>query len=360
MLVAMLLLVPRRVCAGWVRCRIAQDVYGCTASEVFLYKSGRSALRGLMEALRLASSDRRVAYVPDYVCNVVGEACKAAGFTTVEYPTDERCIPEWKALDDLVRKDAAPVVVLCSLFGSVPMQSPEAEALAQANPRVFIVADECQNLVPASPVKPGVNRAVVFSFNDKTCPGLMGGGVVCLADSGFTPVYTKGTFLRRILCSVALFRQWLLRVGRKTVHIIRLACVWRRPIAYRIPEHLEFSTCVRPHYDLVAEPIYKLSAARAWVSLLFLESYHRFRIENAMALRSGLYGLQVGFDLVSTQAGPPFLPVLLDGSPLPETFPAPVKAPYGSRVNQSSVYALKANISHVRYTASPVADFRTD
>jgi glycosyltransferase involved in cell wall biosynthesis len=350
-LVLLLLLVPRRWCAGWVRRRIAERIYDCAAAEVFLYKSGRAALRGLMEALRTASSDRHVAYVPDYVCNVVGDACRAAGFATVEYATDERCLPKWKELEERVRQDTAPVVVLCSLFGSVPAQAPEAVALEQANSRIFIVADECQNLMPDSPIKARANRAVVFSFNDKTCPGVMGGGVVCPGGGGLAPVFAKGKMLRRILCSTALFRQWLLRVGREAAHMVRLT--WSLPISYRASDGLEFSTGLRPHYDLVAEPIYKLSAVRAWVSLLFLESYRRFRIENARALRSGLDGLQVGLDLASAQTGPPFLPVMPGANPLPATFPAPVKAAYGRSVTQAAAsrhwIALKTNTPYVRY-----------
>ena len=356
---ALLLLVPRRVCAEWVRRRIARRVYGGSAADVLLYKSGRAALRGLLAGLRAASPDRRTAYVPDYVCNVVGAACRAAGFATVEYPTDERCLPKWKELEEQVRQDAAPVVVFCSLFGSVPAQMPEAEVLVQANPQTFIVADECQNLVPDSPVKPRANRAVIFSFNDKACPGLMGGGVVCPAGGGLAPVFATGAFPRRLLCSLALFRQWVLRVGRDTVQMVRLA--WGRPIIYRTSDRMEFSTCLRPHYDLVAEPIYKLSAVRAWVSLLSLESYRRSRVENAVALRSGCPGLQIGFDWASVQTGPPFLAVFPDALPLPETFPVPVKMAYGLSATQAATashrIALKTNIPYVRYEACdlPVA-----
>jgi glycosyltransferase involved in cell wall biosynthesis len=352
-LTALLLLVPRRISIAWIRRRIAQRVYGCSAAEVFLYKSGRAALRGLMQSLRTASSARRVAYVPDYVCNVVGEACRTAGFTTVEYASDERCLPVWKKLEALIESDEAPVVLLCSLFGSVPALAPEATTLAQLNPRIFIVADECQNLVPNSPVKARENRAVIFSFNDKTCPGLMGGGMVCSADSHLTPFLEKATAWRRFLCSIALFRQWLLRIGQESMHMLRLA--GRRPFSYPIPDRLEFSTCLRPHYDLVAESIYKLSAARAWVSLLFLESYRRFRIENGRVLQSCLQSLPVDFTLPSARTDPPFLPFLPDDAARSITFPAPVKAAYGKSETQPAAWrnllALKTNTSYVRYEA---------
>lgn len=347
------MLIPRRVCVGYVKFRIASYVYGCATSEVYLYKSGRSALVGLMEALRVASSKRRVAYVPDYVCNVVGEACRIAGFTTVIYPTDQQCIPDWKLLTDWVRNDVEPVVVLCSLFGSVPAQALEAETLGQSNPRVFIVADECQNLIPFSIVKPRSNWAVVFSFNDKSCPGIMGGGVVCLTDSGLIPIFQKGLLLRRVLCSVALVRQWLFRIGRVTTHIVHLACRRWRPITYQIPERFEFSNFIRPHYDLVPESIYKLSACRGCVSLLFLGSYHRIRIENAITLQTVLSDLQIGFDLAVAQSGPPFLPVLSRKALLPDKFPVPVKAPYGisdtEPIDRRRQIALKINIPYVRY-----------
>lgn len=355
-LTALLLLIPRRVSVAWIRRRIAQRVYGCSVAEVFLYKSGRAALRGLMQSLRNFSSARRVAYVPDYVCNVVGESCRAAGFTTVEYPIDERCLPVWEKLEALIESDEAPVVLLCSLFGSVPALAPEATTLAQLNPRIFIVADECQNLVPHSPVKARENRAVIFSFNDKTCPGLMGGGVVCSTDSNLSPFFKKATAWRRFLCSIALFRQWLLRIGQESMHRLRLA--GGRPFPYTIPDHLEFSTCLRPHYDLAAESIYKLSAARAWVSLLFLESYRRFRIENVRALQSCLQAVPVGCDMKSARTDPPFLPFLPGDGARSRTFPAPVKAAYGKSETQPAagrnLLALKTNTSYVKYETRPI------
>lgn len=328
-----------------VRRRIAQDVYGCREADVVLYKSGRAALRGLMEGLRSACPERRTAFVPDYVCNVVGEACRAAGFAVAEYPTDDRCRPDWTALEECVRREPAPVVVLCSLFGSVPVLAPEAAALDQANPRTFIVADECQNLVPDSPVKPRANRAVVFSFNDKTCPGVMGGGVVCSPDFGVTPAFARAPFARRVLCSVALAYRWVSGMLRDVLHALRLA-VGRCP-RYAVPDAPEYSTCLRPHYDLAPEPIYRLSAARARVSLRSLEDYRRIRIANAGALQAGL-----DVDAAAAQAGAPFLPVAASGDPAARHFPAPVKAAYGRTAHAAIPCrppAVKVNVPHVRY-----------
>ena len=329
-----------------VRRRLAQGVYDCRESEVFLYKSGRAGLRGLLEGLRAACPERRAAFVPDYVCNVVGAACRAAGFAVREYPTDARCQPDWKALEEGVRREAAPVVVLCSLFGSVPALAPEAAALARAHPQAFFVADECQNLVPDSPVKPRANRAVVFSFNDKTCPGVMGGGVACSADSGVAPAFARAPLARRVLCSVALAYRWFSGMSRHAVHVLRLAA--GRGPRHAAPAVPEYSTCLRPHYDLTPEPIYLLSAARARVSLRFLGEYRRLRIENALALQAGL-----AVDEAAAQAGAPFLPVAASGNPAARRFPAPVKAAYG-RTAQAGIdfrrrVALKINDPHVRY-----------
>lgn len=335
-----------------VRRRIAQGVYGCRESEVFLYKSGRAALRGLLEGLRSACPERRMAFVPDYVCNVVGEACRAAGFAVTEYPTDDQCRPDWQTLEESVRREAAPVVVLCSLFGSVPALAPEAAALEQANPRTFIVADECQNLVPHSPVKPQARRAVVFSFNDKTCPGVMGGGVACSADSGVAPAFARAPLARRVLCSVALAYRWVSGMLRNTSQTVRLA-PGKEP-RYAAPDAPEFSTCLRPHYDLAPEPIYLLSAARARVSLRFLGEYRHLRIENALALRAGL-----DVDEAAAQAGAPFLPVAASGNPAARSFPAPVKAAYGRTAHAVAAshrrVALKINVPHVRYEIREMA-----
>ena len=340
------LLVPRGVCVAQVRRQMARRVYGCAESEIHLFKSGRAALRGLMAGLRAADPARRVALVPDYVCNVVGAACRAAGFETAEYPTDARCRPDWKALEDRVRGEAAPVVVLCSLFGTVPVLDPEALALEKANPRTFIVADECQNLVPDSPVKPRADRAVVFSFNDKTCPGVMGGGVACSADSAVVPAFVRPPLARRILCSVALAYRWTSEILRTCGHAIRLAA--GRSPAYGVPDSPEFSTCLRPHYDLVAEPIYKLSAARAWASLRSLETDRRIRIENARTLQAVM-----AVDPGAVEAGPPYLPLAPGGETAAKRYPVPVKAAYGRTAFHVAApnhgISLKINVPYVRY-----------
>lgn len=354
-LVAALLLMPKRICAAWLRRRISRYVFGCAASDVYLYKSGRAALRGLMDTIRIISPNRQVAFVPDYVCNVVGDSCRASGFRTVVYPTDARCLPEWKTLSNMIRNEPAPVVVFCSQFGSVPSQAPEAGDLERVSPNVFIVADECQNLILASPIKARHNRAVVFSFNDKTCPGLMGGGVVW-PRAGTAPLaFVQAPFLRRSLCSLALIRLWLLRISQITIHLARLAI--RRPPAYKIPDSLEYSVALKPHYDLVPEPIYRLSVARACVSLLFLGSYRRVRLENIQALQTGFRGLQAGFDTAAPQSGPPFLPLFSQNGRWPETFPCPIKAGYGTSptITSRSMIAARINVPYVRYESGKQA-----
>jgi glycosyltransferase involved in cell wall biosynthesis len=322
-LTAALLLLPRRWCVHAVARRMARRVYGCAEDEVFLYKSGRTALRGLMDGLRAAGPERRKAVVPDDVCNVVGDACRAAGFEVAEYPVDPKGVPDWTALAGQLGSEACPVVVvLCSLCGTVPALSIEAKELARAHPGAFWVLDECQNLVPDSPVRIRANQAVVFSFNDKTCPGVMGGGVVCSQESGVAPAMARSPFSRRVSCSVALFLRWAKQVLNNVRQAVRLTRA--RPLRHKIPDALEYSTCRRPHYDLVPEPIYKLSAARALVSLWFLESYRRIRLENAATL-SPVAG--IGLDAVA--AGAPFLPVTRNGDNQDGRYPAPVKAAYG-------------------------------
>lgn len=332
-----------------IRRRLAQDVYDCRPDEVFLYKSGRAALRGLLAGLKSADPARRTAFVPDYVCNVVGAAGRAAGFAVAEYATDAQGRPEWAALGAALRSEEAPVLVLCSLFGAVPALAPEAAEILQAQPRLFVVADECQNLVPHSPVKPQANRAVVFSFNDKTCPGVMGGGVVCLRDAGVAPVFVRAPFRRRAICSVALAYRWTSGGLRAVAHGIRLAL--GRSNAYAAAEAPEFSTCLAPHYDLVPEPIYRLSAARARISLRHLDEYRRLRLENAQALQTGL-----AVEVAAAQAGAPYLPVA--AAPAAGRYPAPVKAAYGRTAHAAipgRPPAVKVNVPHVRYEVRPAA-----
>lgn len=154
-----LMILPKSWVVKRVRCLISSRMFSAEANHILLYKSGRAAIRALMTELK-EKQGRRVAFVPDYVCNVVPKACEDAGFILKEYPTDEHFIPVWDQLQQLLGEDDNSVLLICSLMGSSPVLAPEMKQLEQSHSELFVVADECQNLVANSPVMLKHNRAL--------------------------------------------------------------------------------------------------------------------------------------------------------------------------------------------------------
>ncbi len=347
-------LLPRAALVRILRRQISRDVFSCSRESVTLYKSGRAALRGVLETLHRCDVRRTSVLIPDYICNVVARACCAAGFHVRTYSTTEACVPEWTELEHIVRTTEAPVVLLCSLFGSVPVKDEHVKGLLSFNKQTIIVADECQNLIPHSGVEKTLAHVIVFSFNDKTCPGVMGGGAVWNHGSFGKPFVEKAPFMMRWKCRGGLCGLWLKRVWIEARHILRLC--FSVPVGYTQPTRFEYSECRSPHYDLRAEGIYAISAARAIVSVRALARYRDLRAANINNIMDSFVRESIVNVSATKMHAPPFVPVV-------PTFvnmyscdiPFPLKAPYASPDDPSKTirpfYAIKLTTPFVRFVS---------
>jgi hypothetical protein len=144
--------------------------------------SGRTALVAVAEKIARRTQDRK-ALVPDYICDAVHKALGAVGFTTIPYATDSRCEPDARDLEAMVIRCEPAVILTASLFGSSAML----DWLSLAATRDFltrrgvsVLVDLCQDvrLVKHLPKGYGEWLDAVVSFNDKSFPGIMGGGVI--------------------------------------------------------------------------------------------------------------------------------------------------------------------------------------
>ncbi|MCD4832131.1 MAG: hypothetical protein K8R02_10085 [Anaerohalosphaeraceae bacterium] len=329
---------------------ISNGIFSAETSCIILYKSGRAAICALMTELK-EKQGRQIAFIPDYICNVVPKACEDAGFVLKEYPTDEYFVPIWDQLEQRLCEDESSVLLICSLMGSSPVLAPEMKMFEQSHPKLFIVADECQNLVENSPVTLKRNRAIVFSFNDKTCPGLMGGGIVCSPESSLSPEYQQSSFKREMKCSIFFAGSLLKRITREARHILKLAL--RCSVYYRIPSNYEYSIFQKAHYDTRSEPIHRISAVYALLNLAALKQYAKVREENCRVL-----ALATGCDVAIMQDGfssltaPAFMP-LPQEMDVHSVYPSPVKAPYAKHKDPKTcnrkLYSIKVNIPYVTY-----------
>jgi len=293
------------------------------ARHVIFFKSGRSALSAVFEALAREQRGVQV-LVPDYICNVVPRAVSRAGLEAVSYRTTEGFEID---LDDLLEKVAKPsvaAVVLASLFGAQNTSQTVVDRIRRARNDVLLVLDDCQNLLLNRAVVPDARTVVVFSFNMKTITGSMGGGV-CLGDNGFDLQPPEMNQLRdfRLECAIGMLflKQVCLRAWRSIGK--RLG---RR--VYK-PPCLEYSHATgRIHYDMVPQRIAKLSLARAITRMRTAAETESLRKRNFEALSGFLQQTGAG-EVVSTHctASAPFVPVRLVKPALLTLMPW--KGPYG-------------------------------
>jgi hypothetical protein len=299
-------------------------VGGC---RVLFFKSGRSALSALFEALAEEYPGRRV-LVPDYICNVVPRAVTRAGLGLLAYRTSDRFEADLGDLQVRLEDASVAALVLASLFGSDNTCPAMLRRVREVRPDLLVVLDDCQNLLLNRAVLPDARTAVVFSFNMKTIAGAMGGGV-CLGEDGFDLQHPEAQWLPgfRLECAVAMV--FLRQVCRR---------VWRGiqgRLGRRLydPPGLEYSEAAgRIHYDMLPQPIAKLSLVRAIIGMRAAARTESMRKRNFEELRSFLQRTGAG-EIVPTPcpASAPFVPVRL------------VKPAFLTRVPWKGPYALEGD-----------------
>lgn len=310
---------------SWLETEVSRAILGgfCLGpSELRLFKSGRSALSAICEALSRELPGCKV-LVPDYICNVVPRAVTRAGLKAGTYRTTERFELDERDLEAKLADATVGAVVLASLFGADNTSAARVEWIRQVRPDVFIVLDDCQNLVLNRPVPADPRTVVVFSFNGKTIQGAMGGGVVF--DGAALNLQAPPRDRRRELrlevavWMVFLKQCWERWAGR--LQQLRGCRQWKAP-------SVEYSHAVgRIHYDMEVQRIAKLSLVRALLELRRAPLTEARRKEQFAALRGFLDRTGAG-ELVET-AYPeraPFVPVKLRDSSLLTRLPW--KGPY--------------------------------
>jgi hypothetical protein len=247
--------------------------------DIVYFKSGRAALRGFLESLKHNNQKYQIIFLPDYICNVVYQAAENASFSIYSYKTNDDFSPVWNELLSSIRDKSHPVVLLASMFGRVNSSQKNIQRILDSNPDTFIVADECQHLVTNSAIGSGKNMVVLFSFNKKTIPGLMGGGV-CV-DGSFRkfikPIKPKK------LKSVEVNARLFFRFAKEILSYIHLF-IGKSTLNHVDVSGYDYSVGRSIIYNTSPHEIAKLSVIRAWVCLRRLESIERLRQKNYKAI----------------------------------------------------------------------------
>jgi len=312
-----LMVFPRSFLERRVRAMLLEGCFrGCT--KVSFYKSGRSALRAVFARIAQQEGESGV-LLPDYVCNLISRAAVDAGLSVSTYRTDEAFQPDIEELERRLRELRPAAVVLASLFGSQAHREETVKRIRAISTQVIVIADECQNVTTEGTPDPDERTVVVFSFNGKNVPGVMGGGMCWRSDQlSIAPAPKRFWSDLRLELHVA----WLVlrQIGDRIRRSLRALC--GRAHGTRTWPPREHSECRRLHFDTEVQPIAKLSLIRAWFGLARLgrlearrrRNYRRFR----EALQEGGRGR-----LITTERGDvaPFIPFTCADAELPGQMP---------------------------------------
>jgi len=318
-------LLPRRGLEQTARQIIlSRFLTGC--DEAVFFKSGRSALRAVFRSLAGLTPHMAV-LMPDYICNVVPRAARLEGFECIGYRTDDCCAVDKDDLRHRLQSQPVAAVVLASLFGASNTTPALVEAIRSVSPQTVIVLDECQNLVPDNNVRPDPRTLIVFSFNRKTIPGAMGGGVAFCRN--FLNLHSPKAQARDMVLE---FYVWLVVMNQVREHTrAMLRRLHGRP-PYP-PPHIEYTPeRGRMHYDLEIQRIARLSLCRAVDGMLRFSQLQRARQSNFIRLQQYLVRSGAGSLLrVESPQNCPFVPIKLKELRLVGEIS--LKGPYGLEGN---------------------------
>ncbi|MBX9785993.1 MAG: hypothetical protein K2Y08_01525 [Alphaproteobacteria bacterium] len=158
--------------------KILLNTEGYTFTPQF---SGRVALQNLIQYFSSEMESSRCLYLPDYICNVVFKASEIVDANRIIYPTDVRCEPVLSFLKRAIRKKKVGIIVLASIFGSsalLKLLNREKVRKFIEKENIKIILDLCQDISLLKHVPISKNIGVIISFNNKSFPGLMGGGIL--------------------------------------------------------------------------------------------------------------------------------------------------------------------------------------
>lgn len=141
--------------------------------QLSFFKSGRSALYA---ALKQYKADGYLhVFIPYRVCNLITIAARQVGLTVHYYSLDKLQKFQQGTFND----PGKSVVITVSIWGREFNTGAYLQFIrASFSNTPPIIVDECQNLLINSSLEHAALRSedvVIFSFNDKTIPGFMGG-----------------------------------------------------------------------------------------------------------------------------------------------------------------------------------------
>ncbi len=228
--------------------------------------SGRVALASIAALPRFS---RRVALLPEYLCNVVPLAFERSGWSVHGYAVDERFEPDAPAIAARAAELGADLLLLAPLYGAdggLAWWLGDEGRTARGRLGLALVLDLCQDAgaLARLPAVLGGDWAALVSFNDKSFPGAM--GALTWTDLDLPPPLLPG---------VGAALQMVARVLRRLL-------LPHRPDDER---GFEFSNASRFPYAFGTTGPTRLQMALGWVGLSWLP---RWQDRRRAAVAAGL------------------------------------------------------------------------
>jgi hypothetical protein len=312
---------------------LLEEKYYSGFKQLLFYKSGRSALAALFQTLKQPGRPTTI-LMPDYICNVVTAAAQAEGMVTQTYRTDSLFHPDLQDLTAKMEHDDVAFILFASIFGAQNNSSELIDWVFSQRPDLFIVLDECQNLISDVKLPAHSQVAVVLSFNNKTVEGVMG-GVLCLFDD--LPLHEPVNFGRIYwLHELKMWAMFLKQISRR---VLNFYSHLRKRARYPEPK-LEYSRCVDLAYDVNVQAAAKLSLIRAWLGLRQMEFVEERRSQNYGVLKNFVENSQLGKVIETDKVQyAPFIPLQSVDKRLFGRLP--LKGPYTIHENPDCSYRSK-------------------
>lgn len=233
--------------------------------------SGRVAIHDIARQIRKHSSGS-TAWIPDYICNVVPLALERAGFQLATYATDDFLEPDADQLVRIVTNPDCGLLLLSSIYGSSAgldvLRSAAFRQRVQQH-RVHILVDICQDITLRHllPQDYGSHLSAALSFNHKSFPGAMGGGVLTAMELPDT-AHRMGNAQARTLYQ---------RLAQHTAGSWRRRLIWRqRPHSCEVPAP-EYANCRQFPFEFTNYQLTRLQIIMALLGLRNLPRYYQRR-----------------------------------------------------------------------------------
>ena len=281
-----------------------------------IVSSGRAAISLIV----LRKRPEKV-YIPEYICNAVQMA--ADKYSSIDvYKIDANYRFDLLEVVEYSSKNKNCCVILPSFLSRKYDIKSAIKAIRTANNKCIIILDECQNLMDISTLPYlGENVYAVFSFNNKSTYGFLGGMIVQASDSA--------DLLSNVLLPVPSMKdEWHARYTFVYSYVKDM--VTRNK--FSVPLGVEVSQCKDIYSVLPKQPL-KISIAAASLISKYWDWYEKCLSENRDLINSlaneNLLNIISGFD----DCNMPYVPVLFDKELIGSI---PLKSPYGCKSDSSN------------------------